>query len=287
MSKFADEGKSLLQAFPYSLSRDEDKQKIAESIADELAQTISNTDKAMILPCIDSLPESVLDILAVDFKVDWYDVNSPVWHKRQTIKECILVHRFKGTKYAVETALHSMFMSAEVQEWFEYGGEPFHFKIMVYGSALNGLKTLNDKLLYAKNLRSVMDNVIFVLVPEKPVETYFGIIRSAVARKQYAEFENKDEETFISDGNHYFGIGVTKSQFRKYGSSLTYTETGNCNPDSFGGIVFAGGAYGYSKNINSALIYTADAPPPTLCGKAVCGTNTSGYVKTIRLEVDL
>lgn len=183
MSNLSTDGKNLLKAFPYSLACDDDKQKLAESIADDIARLVSNADLARILPRIDELPEEVLDILAADFKVEWYEVNAPISFKRKTIKECILVHKFKGTKYAVETALHSVFTDAKVEEWFEYGGEPFHFKLMVYGSSgSSNLKNLVARIQYAKNLRSVMDNTVFVIISSTPADIFSGGKRAAQSK---------------------------------------------------------------------------------------------------------
>ncbi len=36
-----------------------------------------------------------------------------------------------GTKYAIETALGSLFPESEVEEWFQYEGEPGHFHIVL------------------------------------------------------------------------------------------------------------------------------------------------------------
>ncbi len=315
MSKYIDSGGDLLGAFPYSLARDEDKEKLAESIADELARTAANTEKALIFPEIDTLPEELLDILAVDFKIDWYDVESPVWNKRQTVKECILVHKYKGTKFAVETALHSMFLSAEVQEWFEYNGDPFHFKVVVYGSTSSNLKKLNSKLLYAKNLRSVMDDVKFVLIPD-PINTYTGmaITEQAVAKK--SELKTDDDGIFTSDGVIYLGaafinqakefnaallssddavfsvanqyvvgLGMTNSKVKQFKSELK-VDCGNNEVDSFANLVCGGSVISRSKRLTSSLIYTADVNPPIPCSKAYVSGTAKSFAKKMRLEVD-
>lgn len=196
MSKRVDTGENLLGSFPYALSRDDDKNKVAESIADELAKTVADTEMARIFPAIDSLPETVLDMLAYDLKVEWYEYNAPIKNKRVTIKECILVHKHKGTKFAVQAAVHSLYDRADVQEWFEYSGEPFHFRIKVYGSSSGGIKTLGQKILYAKNLRSVLDSVAFVLVPESDLSSYVGIINAAKQKRDKAEITSEDDTVY-------------------------------------------------------------------------------------------
>ena len=91
MSKTLAKKDALLAAFPYSLTRDTDKVKLADAVAGELIKTVAQSEYAAIFPRIDELPEEVLDILAADFKIQWYEVDAPVWNKRQAVKECMLV----------------------------------------------------------------------------------------------------------------------------------------------------------------------------------------------------
>jgi len=129
MSKLITEKDALLAAFPYSLTRDTDKVKLADTVAGELVKVAAQSEYAAVFPRVDELPEDVLDILAVDLKIQWYEADSSIESKRQAVKECLLVHKYKGTKYAVETALRSIYENVQVVEWNQYNGPPFHFKI--------------------------------------------------------------------------------------------------------------------------------------------------------------
>lgn len=220
MSNLITEPSALLAAFPYSLSRDSNKEKLADAVANELVQTISKTGSVEIFPRIDVLPEEVLDILAYDLKVDWYEPEADIRYKRQAIKECMLVHKYKGTKYAVETALRSMYDSAEVKEWFEYGGEPFHFTVKVYGSTSSGLRTLYLKIQYAKNLRSVLDNVEFELVPDKAVETFFGAQIASIQKQIKAAIIDEYDDIFTAENGLMFGF-TTNMMAKTISASIT------------------------------------------------------------------
>lgn len=165
MSKLITEKDALLAAFPYSLTRDTDKVKLADAVASELIKTVAQSEYAAVFPRIDELPEEVLDILAADFKIQWYEVDAPVWNKRQAVKECMLVHKYKGTKYAVETALRSIYDNAKVVEWNQYNGPPFHFKVYIYdtGSDEEKRKRVLTNVQYYKNVRSVLDETVFII----------------------------------------------------------------------------------------------------------------------------
>lgn len=97
------------RSLPPVLQNDETMLALARSIAEQLQATAQQIKKNVIYARIDELDEQILDILAYDLHVDWYDYSYPVEVKRQTIKDSINVHRKLGTKYAVETALGAVY----------------------------------------------------------------------------------------------------------------------------------------------------------------------------------
>ncbi len=246
MSELITDPLALLAAFPYSLQRDDDKAALAEAIAVELVNVLAQTNCASVLPRVDELPEAVLDILAYDFKVEWYELDAPIRNKRQAIKECMLVHKYKGTKYAVETALRSMYNSAEVKEWFEYGGEPFHFTVKVYGSTSDGLKTLYLKIQYAKNLRSVMDMVSFQLVPEQDVETYFGVRTASIRKCLSAALSDGSEDVYTTAESGFTGVSLVSLAKR---IKVRLADMGENPPNTIGNYHAAISATGFAKTI--------------------------------------
>ena len=117
------------RALPGPLKNDEKMLALGRVIAAELQENIRLARLNIIYARIDELDEDILDILARDLHVDWYEDTHPIAAKRQVIKDSVKVHKRLGTKYAVLTALRSVFPDSDVQEWFEYGGEPFCFRI--------------------------------------------------------------------------------------------------------------------------------------------------------------
>lgn len=163
MSKLITEKDAFIATFPYSLSRDTDKLNLAVTVADGLVEMSVQLEYAMIFSRVDELPEEILDILAVDLNIQWYDNEADIECKRSTIKECMHINKYKGTKYAIEKALKSVYDDVRVIEWNEYGGEPYHFKIIIYDSSNDREKRdrVLDKVKYYKNLRSVLEETIF------------------------------------------------------------------------------------------------------------------------------
>ena len=123
-----------------------------------------NTDLLLIYPAIDSLNEQLIDYLAVQMHVDEYDDTENLDVKRQQVKQSFLLHRLKGTKYAVQKAVSTVYQSAKVEEWPEYSGEPYHFRVTGITAPMNETKTINKlvRLINAyKNTRSWLDYVQF------------------------------------------------------------------------------------------------------------------------------
>lgn len=124
-------GIDLTRALPPTLKNDEDMLSLARVIGAELQETGRLIRQNIIYPRIDELPENVLDILAYDLHVDWYDFDYPIEAKRSVIKDSVKVHKRLGTVYATLTALRSVYPNSEIEEWFDYGGEPFLFRVVI------------------------------------------------------------------------------------------------------------------------------------------------------------
>lgn len=79
---------------------------------------------------IDSLSEEELDALAWELNISWYRLDASIDIKRQLIKDSESMGRKLGTKWAVERIINTYFGDGYIVEWFDYGGEPGHFKVM-------------------------------------------------------------------------------------------------------------------------------------------------------------
>lgn len=76
----------FLRALPPVLRNDSRMIALGQVVAEELSDRMSEIEKAAIYPRIDELDEALLDILAYDFKVDWYGYDYPLETKRALLK---------------------------------------------------------------------------------------------------------------------------------------------------------------------------------------------------------
>lgn len=179
----------IYRLYPPVLKDDKDFSAIGVALTIQLLKNAELAGREIIYPEIDKLPESVLDALAYDFNVEWYDYEGTLEEKRNTISGCMNIHKSKGTKGAILTALKSVYDDVQVQEWFEYGGEPFHFKIIIKHShsGFEKLTRLLQKVKYYKNARSYLDETIFEMdMSPPPATAYFGTVSSSFEREDGA-----------------------------------------------------------------------------------------------------
>lgn len=158
---------NLVATLPVALQKDPSVVALAEAIAELLARRPEEIDRLRIYPAIDRLDERLLDILAYDFKVDWWDADYSLEEKRRTLKDSWRVHKLLGTKAAVETAISAIYPITTVEEWFDYGGEPYHFRLRINTTddSIHSEKQRRvlEQVNYYKNIRSHMDGVNYFM----------------------------------------------------------------------------------------------------------------------------
>ncbi|MBF0195461.1 MAG: phage tail protein I [Magnetococcales bacterium] len=107
-------------------------------------------------------PIELLPWLAWALSIDFWHEQWPEERKRQVIADSILWHSKKGTIGAVKSMLEKFGVVASVSEWFEYGGDPFTFKVdMTSGGPVT--KASIDQAISAiaasKNSRSHLEKI--------------------------------------------------------------------------------------------------------------------------------
>lgn len=94
-------------------------------------QTMEYIDGSQIYTAIDTVGEEVLDALAVNWKIDWYDTDYDIGQKRRIVKTALNIRRTMGTVAAVKAQADAIYPGSTLEEWFQYGGEPGYFRLRV------------------------------------------------------------------------------------------------------------------------------------------------------------
>lgn len=151
---------NLMRTLPNVLHQDEGMNPLGQIIANALAGLLSHLDYVKIYARIDQLEEPVLDALAKDFNVAWYDYNYSLETKRAMIKDSFFVHRHLGTKGALDKALSDIFPNSTVQEWFEYSGLPYYFRVVLDATQIREpafIGSIKKAIEYYKSYRSHLE----------------------------------------------------------------------------------------------------------------------------------
>ena len=125
---------------------------------------------------IDSMDHAELDELAWERNILWYESMASLEAKRKIVRESDQVYATLGTKWAIESMLSAYFDEVRVSEWYEYGGQPHHFKITSSDPSMMGSK--KEKFLYlleiVKRKSSWLESVHITMTGQLPI--YTGII---------------------------------------------------------------------------------------------------------------
>ena len=195
---------NFLRSLPVSISGDQKMVALAEVIAGALERNREELEGLAVYPHIDRLGEGLLDILARDFKVDWWDGDYSLDEKRRTFATSWQVHKSLGTKGAVETALRAIYPNSAVLPWFEYGGNPYHFRLEIdlteeqYSSGKPEMAL--RKVQYYKSLRDHMDEIQYTIT----IPAYLLYI-GCIAGKNTALGVPPGADTFSFQDNLHIG----------------------------------------------------------------------------------
>jgi phage tail P2-like protein len=152
---------SFSDLLPASIAADPTIAAAARALDAELQAVNDAIRHIAIYSRLDRLSDALLKHLAWQWHVDFWDDGLDSDAKLTLVQQSYDWHRHKGTPYAVEQMVRDVLGGGYVQEWFEYGGEPYHFKIFSY-TPLSDSATYNRLLAavkVSKNERSILDDI--------------------------------------------------------------------------------------------------------------------------------
>lgn len=165
----------LIDLVPTNLRSDKQVVAAAEALDQEIKTVTTAINETLLLARLNELPENVVDLLAWQFHVDFYEPTMTLTQKRAMVLQSIDWHRRLGTPAVVQEMVSTLFIGGKVYEWWEYGGDPYHFRVEVTDTVQDG--SLYDQLVSlinaVKNTRSWLDGVI--MIKGSSLEPYLGI----------------------------------------------------------------------------------------------------------------
>ena len=199
----------LVEGLPPDVAKEPWVQILDAVFRERRKKELEAAERLKIYTDIDRADEAVLDILAVQFRVDWYDTSYPIETKRRIIKTALEVRRYCGTEWAVQKALASIYPNVKISEWYDYGGRPGYWRMNV--------DITDDSVIYytpeeIEKKAEVMEAAL-VGACEVPLE----IMRTCAEAIDLIEtFAEKGSKIAISDA----GVGATLLKSALQGASL-------------------------------------------------------------------
>ena len=114
---------------PANLMEDPAAQALSYALREGTRLLHRYTQLCYVYCSIETAPNNIVDLLAKELRTQYYSDAMELDVKRGLVRNTLIWYMTAGTPAAVEELVTVVFGSGEVLEWFEYGGEPYFFKI--------------------------------------------------------------------------------------------------------------------------------------------------------------
>ena len=115
----------LLDLLPSSLKNDTDMICLSYALKMAVRRLLVYERSAMTQNFVDSLPEKILDVLAVELRSPYYLDSMEIGVKREIIKNTLIWHTKAGTASAVSEMIGIVFGEGSVVEWPDFDEPPY------------------------------------------------------------------------------------------------------------------------------------------------------------------
>lgn len=141
---------SITDILPENFKYDPKVMALGYALGKAVKRVCDYADKTSLFASIDTLPEDIIDILAIELRTQYYDESMPLEQKRELVKNTMPWYNRAGTTGAVQEMVNTVFGTGRVLEWYDTDDAPGTFKISTP-------RTINPDLVALFN--SVVDNV--------------------------------------------------------------------------------------------------------------------------------
>lgn len=137
---------------------------IGYAILQEKQRLLALLARTRLMALIDSADEKTLDYLAVELRTPAYKDTFPVDVKRRLIAGTLPFYAKLGTPSAVNWIIRSIFGEGRMEDWYDYDGDPHHFRAFVGsdGDTITpeSLDEFRRAVTSVKRLSSWLDSII-------------------------------------------------------------------------------------------------------------------------------
>lgn len=158
-------GSRFTDIMPENLAGQLETQAFAYALGRQIKRLCDYADGVHIYAAVASMPERILDVLAVELRTPAYNQKFSIEVKRALVEGTLTFYAHMGTPAACDQIIETIFGSGHIEEWFDYGGEPHHFRAYVGDGKvdLEDLEEFLQVLAFVKRLSSWLDEIIITL----------------------------------------------------------------------------------------------------------------------------
>lgn len=158
MYKLDDED-TLYMSLPPNL-QNKGTRSLSVAFAKQMKKYLAYADRLNVWGNIDHLEPEHYDVFAACIAAPYYRSDFPDDKKLKLIKQNYSVRRSAGTQTAIDALLENVFDDARYIPWYEYGGKPYHFKVLLFDVLKeNNIELMSNAMKKVKAARSIMDAV--------------------------------------------------------------------------------------------------------------------------------
>ncbi len=142
----------------------------SRAFAKEMKKLYEIVKKLQLWTDLDNADPKYYDHMAAALQAPYYRSDLSDAQKLTLIKKAIETHAYAGSAKAVEEFIATIFDDVSLIPWYEYEGEPYHFKVRAAGARSEDIdKEFNDMLRKVKAARSVMDTIESIRVIDQDI----------------------------------------------------------------------------------------------------------------------
>ena len=154
----------LMDLHTPSIAEDANVKAMSESLDALFQETIGFIGNVAIIKNLvarNITDSALVDQLAWQYDAAWYDPELPLETRLELAANWIEFHLLRGTPHAVERVVEIVYDDAVIKEWFQYGGEPYTFKIQteIPDATEATINRLIDIIFSVKNTRSWLEGI--------------------------------------------------------------------------------------------------------------------------------
>jgi P2-related tail formation protein len=193
---------NITDILPGSLVADPNVIAVGYAIQQGVRRLIEYCRNISVYATIASAPDDVLDMLAVELNTQYYEDTLDIETKRKLVANTLIWFAKSGTPAAVEELIAAVFGEGKIEEWFEYGDDPYYFRIVTNATMTPDMNTQFTSMLnMVKNARSRIRAIDIHREIKQPY--YFGVgqisnIKPAAIMDGYSVTRNADGTVYAA-----------------------------------------------------------------------------------------